>query len=260
MSFPKLVVGNWKMHGSSVALMGLAELARSERPACDAALCVPYPLLSTAQSVLRATTLRWGAQDCSAHAGGAHTGEVSAELIARFGARYVIVGHHERRAGHAESDSVVVEKVRRVLAAGMTPIVCVGETAGERDDNETHSILRQQLLQLVRHFGRGLSAVIIVYQPVWTIGCGEAATPGLIDDTRAFIVHTLGYHAGLPAGSVRILYGGSVDRRNAGAILSRAGVDGVLVGAASLRPDDFIDICRAAARSANEGELAPLSG
>ena len=242
MSFPKLVVGNWKMHGSSVALMGLAELARTERPACDAALCVPYPLLSTAQSVLRATALRWGAQDCSAHSGGAHTGEVSAELIARFGARYVIVGHHERRAGHAESDSVVVE------------------TAGERDDNETHSILRQQLLQLVRHFGRGLSAVIIAYQPVWAIGCGEAATPGLIDDTRAFIVHTLGYHAGLPAGSVRILYGGSVDRRNAGAILSRAGVDGVLVGAASLRPDDFIDICRAAARSANEGELAPVSG
>ena len=255
MSLAKLVVGNWKMSGSWAALWELADLAQRDPPACEAAVCVPLPLLPAAQTTLQATPLRWGAQDCSAHAEGPHTGEVSAQMIAKFGTRYVIVGHSERRTVHEETDGLIVDKVRRVLAAGMTPIVCIGETAAERDGNQTQAVLRRQLLQLLRAFGRTLSGVIIAYEPVWAIGNGDTAAPGLIRDTHGFISQVLSFHAGLPPKSVRILYGGSVNPRNAGAILSCAQVDGVLVGAASVRPDDFIDICRAAARCANEGEL-----
>jgi triosephosphate isomerase (TIM) len=254
-SLAKLVIGNWKMEGSWAALWELADLAQRERPACEAAVCVTFPLLAAAQSVLQATPLRWGAQDCSAHADGPHTGEVSAQMIARFGARYVIVGHSERRAGGGETDSLVVDKLRRVLAAGMTPILCIGETSAERDGNQTQAVLRRQLLHPMRSFGRTLSGVVIAYEPVWAIGNGDTAAPGMISDTLGFISQTLSFHAGLPAKSVRILYGGSVNPRNAGAILSCPRVDGVLVGAASRRPADYIDICRAAARCASEGKL-----
>jgi triosephosphate isomerase len=247
MSTGQLIIGNWKMNGSWARLREFADAALRDAPACEAALCVPFPLLSAAQSALQATPLRWGAQDCSAHAAGAFTGEVSADMISEFGARYVIVGHSERRAGHAETDGQVVDKARRVLAAGMTPIVCIGETTAERDGNQTQPVLRRQLLQLVRNLGRELSGVVVAYEPVWAIGSGDAATPGMIDDTLGFIAQTLAIHAGLAEGAVRILYGGSVNPRNAGAILSRRLVAGVLVGGASLRPADFADICRAAA-------------
>jgi triosephosphate isomerase len=259
MSLPKLVIGNWKMSGSPAALWAFADLVRREPPACMAALCVPSPLLSAAQAALQATPLRWGAQDCSAHADGAHTGEVSAELIARFGARYVIVGHSERRTAWSETDGLVVDKVQRVLAAEMTPVVCIGETAAERDGNQTQTVLRRQLLQLVRTFGRTLTSVVIAYEPVWAIGSGDTAAPGIINDTHGFIAQTLSFHAGLSAQSVRILYGGSVNPRNAAAILASPLVAGVLVGAASQRPGDFIEICRAAARCADEGELMSVS-
>jgi len=246
----KLVIGNWKMNGSWARLREFASAA--PQVACEAALCVPFPLLSAAQSALQATPLRWGAQDCSAQAAGAFTGEVSAEMIGEFGARYVIVGHSERRAGHAETDGQVVDKARRVLAAGMTPIVCIGETTAERDGNQTQPVLRRQLLQLVRTLSRELGSVIIAYEPVWAIGSGDAATPGMIDDTLGFIAQTVSFHSGLAEGAVRVLYGGSVDPRNAGAILSRRLVAGVLVGGASLRSADFIDICRSAACCSDE--------
>jgi triosephosphate isomerase len=247
----KLVIGNWKMNGSWAKLCEFADAALRDRPACEAALCVPFPLLAAAQSALQATPLRWGAQDCSAHAAGAHTGEVSAGMIREFGARYVIVGHSERRAAHGETDGQIAEKVQQVLAAGMTPIVCIGETAAERDGNQTPSVLRRQLLQLMRTLGRDLVRVIVAYEPVWAIGRGDAATPGLVDDTHGFIAETLAIHAGLPAHSVRVLYGGSVNARNAAALLSRPLVAGVLVGAASLQAAEFVDICRAAARCAD---------
>jgi triosephosphate isomerase len=252
-SLPKLVLGNWKMGGSLAALRELAGVAQCAPPGCEATVCVPSPLLAAAQAALQATPLRWGAQDCSAQADGAHTGEVPAALIASLGARYVIVGHSERRA-MGETDGLVVDKLRRVLAAGMTPVLCIGESTAERDGNQTEAVLRRQLLQPMRALGRTLSGVVIAYEPLWAIGSGDTAAPGMISDTLGFISRTLNFHAGLPAKSVRTLYGGSVNPRNAGAILSCPAVDGVLVGAASLRPADFIDICRAATRSANEGE------
>jgi triosephosphate isomerase len=248
MSGAKLVVGNWKMHGSLAQLRALAALAARGWPECETALCVPHPLLPVAQTVFADTPLRWGAQDCSAEDGGAFTGEVSARLIREFGARYVIAGHSERRTGHGETDGQIVAKVQRALGAGLTPIVCVGETTEERDGEQTGMVLRRQLLQLVRVVGHDLAAVVIAYEPIWAIGRGDAATPGLIGQTHGFIADTLAFHGGASARGVRILYGGSVGPRNAGAILSRESVAGVLVGGAALVPEDFREVCKAAAR------------
>jgi triosephosphate isomerase len=248
MSTPKLVIGNWKMNGSTRQVRAFADLAARDWPGCEAALCVPHPLLPAAQRMFGATPLRWGAQDCSAEDAGAFTGDVSAGMISEFGARYVIVGHSERRASHAETDGQIVGKVQRALAAGLTPIVCVGEKAEERDGEQTAMVLRRQLLQLVRALGRELASIVVAYEPVWAIGSGDAAAPGLIDQTHAFIADMLMFHAGLSANAVRILYGGSVNPRNAGAFLSRKAVAGVLVGGAALAPADFMEICKAAAR------------
>lgn len=260
MSANKVVIGNWKMHGSPADLWDLANAVQRDGLPCDAAICVPFPLLPAAHAALLASPLRWGAQDCSVHAGGAHTGEVSAELIARLGARYVIVGHSERRSGLGESDAVVAEKAHRVLAAGMTPVVCIGETSAERDANETAAVLRRQLAPLVRVLGRALSAVVLAYEPVWSIGSGDCAAPGVIADTLGLIERTLHFQAGMHQGAMRVLYGGSVNPRNATAIMACPGVDGVLVGGASLQPADFLDICRAAKRMANDREMVLIQG
>jgi triosephosphate isomerase len=247
MSTSKLVIGNWKMNGSTSQVHAFADAAARDWPECEAALCVPHPLLPAAQAAFGATPLRWGAQDCSAEDEGAFTGEVSARMIREFGARYVIVGHSERRGGHAETDGQIVGKVQRALAAGLKPIVCVGEKAEERDGNQTAMVLRRQLLQLVRALGRGLASIVIAYEPVWAIGSGNTATPGMIDDTHGSIADMLAFHAGVSAPAVPILYGGSVNPRNAEAVLSRKLVAGVLVGSASLAPADFTEICKAAA-------------
>ena len=241
----KLVIGNWKMNGSLAALREFARAAQGSWPACEAALCVPFPLLAAAQSALQATPLRWGAQDCAAHGEGAYTGDVSAGMVAGFGTRYVIVGHSERRIRHGETDAEVAEKARCVIAAGMTPILCVGETEAERDGNQTPAVLRRQLLQVLSVLGRDFVRAIVAYEPVWAIGRGDAATPGLIADTHGLIEQTLMIHAGLSAQAVRLLYGGSVNARNASAILSTPLVAGALVGGASLRPAEFVAICRA---------------
>ena len=248
MTAAKLVIGNWKMNGSTAQVRAFADLAARDWPGCEAALCVPHPLLPAAQTAFGATPLRWGAQDCSAEDEGAFTGEVSARMLREFGARYVIVGHSERRAGHAETDGQIVGKVQRALAVGLTPIVCVGEKAEERDGDQTAMVLRRQLLQVVRALGRDLASIVIAYEPVWAIGSGDTAAPGMIDHTHGFIADMLAFHAGLAASAVRILYGGSVNPRNAGAILSRKCVAGVLVGGAARAPADFLEICKAAAR------------
>lgn len=258
MTSTKLVVGNWKMNGSLARVRAFGALAARDWPGCEPVLCVPHPLLPAAQAAFGATPLRWGAQDCSAEDSGAFTGDVSASMIREFGARYVIVGHSERRAAHAETDGQIVGKVQRALAAGITPIVCIGEKAEERDGEQTAMVLRRQLLQLVRALGRDIASAVIAYEPLWAIGSGQAATPGLIDDTHAFIADTLAYNAGAAAAGVRILYGGSVTPRNAGAFLSRPGVAGVLVGGAALMPVDFIEICKAAARCAGEAAATPI--
>jgi triosephosphate isomerase len=244
----RVVIGNWKLNGSQSLLREFAVEAKSRPPACDAVLCVPHTMLAGAQALLQGTPLRWGAQDCSPHVGGAHTGEVSAQMVRDCGARHVIVGHSERRQAHGEADGVVADKARRALEAGLTPIVCIGESAAERDGDLTRMVLRRQLLPLLRALERETARVLIAYEPLWAIGSGDAAAPGLIDDVVQFVAETMSFHAGLPAGAVRLLYGGSVDARNAAALLARRGIAGVLVGSASLRVAEFFAICRAAAQ------------
>lgn len=264
MTSAKLVVGNWKMNGANAQLRAFADRTTHDWPACDAALCVPHPLLPAAQAAFGVTPLRWGAQDCSAEQEGAFTGEVSARMIRELGASYVIVGHSERRGGHAETDGQIVAKAQRAIEVGLTPIVCVGEKAEERDGNQTAMVLRRQLLQLVRALGNELVSVVIAYEPVWAIGSGNSATPGMIEDTHGSIAEMLAFHAGSPAAAVRILYGGSVNPRNAEAILSCPHVSGVLVGNASLAAADFMAICRAAAQKDFQGSVVgsgcPLPG
>ena len=248
MTAPKLVIGNWKMNGSTAQVRAFGDLVRRGWPGCESALCLPHPLLSAAQAAFSATPLRWGAQDCSAEDNGAFTGDVSAGMLREFGTRYVILGHSERRTGHGETDGQIAAKAQRALAAGLTPIVCIGETSEERDGEQTLAVLRRQLLQLVRTLGSGLASIVIAYEPLWAIGTGDTAAPGIIDHTHGFIAATLAFHAGLSAGTVRVLYGGSVNPRNAGAILSCRSVAGVLVGGAALDPAEFMEVCKAAAR------------
>jgi triosephosphate isomerase len=248
MTHAKLVVGNWKMNGSVGLVRAYADAGAGGWPGCETVLCVPHPLLPVARAALGETPLRWGAQDCSSEEGGAHTGDVSAQMIRDLGGGYVIAGHSERRCAHAETDGQIAAKVQRALAAGLTPIVCVGETSEERDGEQTALVLRRQLLQLVRTVGSQLSSVVIAYEPVWAIGRGDAATPGLIDHALSIISGIVAFQLNASVRLPRLLYGGSVDRRNAGAILSRDLVGGVLVGGSALLPDDFREICKAAAR------------
>jgi triosephosphate isomerase len=243
----KLVIGNWKMNGSRSALSEFARALTDVRLGCDAALCVPYTLLGTAQMALSGTDLRWGAQDCSEELAGAHTGDVSAQMISEFHASYVIVGHADRRRLHGETDGQVAIKVKRVLAAGMTPVICIGESSTERDANQTRVVLKRQLVQVMRALGHDLRQAVIAYEPLWAIGSGEMAPLGLIEDALGSIAEIIDFNARHTAHGVRMLYGGSLSPRTAGSLLGRRYLGGALVGGASLRADDFLSICRSAA-------------
>jgi triosephosphate isomerase len=247
-----LVIGNWKMNGSRAALADFARAFSGVSIGCDAGLCVPFTLLAAAQSALLGTELRWGAQDCSEEAEGAFTGDVSAAMIAECRASYVIVGHAERRRVHAESDGQVANKVQRVLACGMTPIVCIGESSEERDANQTKAVLRRQLMQVIRALNHDIRSVVIAYEPLWAIGRGQIASPGLIEEAHGFIADAITFNAKHTAHGVRIIYGGSVTPGNAAAVFTRRLVGGALVGGASLRAEDFMAICHAAATCAQQ--------
>ena len=242
----KLVVGNWKMHGSRAANAALLEGVVQARPyGCDVAVCVPFPYLGDTAVALAATDLRWGAQDCSAHEQGAYTGEVSAAMLAEFGCRYAIVGHSERRALHGETDDVVAAKAKAALARGVTPIVCVGETLAQREAGQTEAVVKRQLSAVIHELTHCAGEIVVAYEPVWAIGTGLTATP---DQAQA--VHAL-LRAQLAAATPRakampLLYGGSVKPDNAAALFAQPDIDGGLIGGASLKVADFVAICRAA--------------
>jgi triosephosphate isomerase (TIM) len=242
----KLIVGNWKMHGSHTANAGLLAGIVGGRPyLADVAVCVPFPYLSEAAVALAATDIRWGAQDCSAHEQGAYTGEVSAAMLHEFGCRYAIVGHSERRQYHAESDQLVADKARAALARGVTPIVCVGETLAQREAGETEAVVKRQLSAVIHTLAHCAGEMVVAYEPVWAIGTGKTATP-----EQAQAVHHLlraQLHAATPrADAMTLLYGGSVKPDNAAQLFSQPDIDGGLVGGASLKATDFVAICRAA--------------
>jgi len=243
----KLVVGNWKMHGSRPANAELLAALIAGRPyAADVAVCVPNVFLSETAATLAGSELRWGAQDVSEHEQGAYTGEVSAAMLAECGCRYAIVGHSERRAYHAESDAVVARKAQASLARGVTPIVCVGETLEQRDAGETEAVVKRQLSAVIHQLTHCASEIVVAYEPVWAIGTGRTASPEQAQAVHAVLRAQL--HAATGRGhTMRILYGGSVKADNAATLFAQPDIDGGLIGGASLKAADFIAICRAAA-------------
>ena len=243
----KLIAGNWKMHGSHSANAELLAGIAAARPfGCDVAVCVPFPYLSETAVALAGTDLRWGAQDCSAHAQGAYTGEVSVGMLAEFGCRYVIVGHSERRQYHAESDALVADKAKAALARGITPIVCVGETLAQREAGETAAVVKRQLSAVIHALGHCAGEMVVAYEPVWAIGTGQVATPEQAQAVHALLRAQL-KAAAAQADSMQILYGGSMKPDNAASLLAQPDIDGGLIGGASLKAADFAAICRAVA-------------
>ena len=243
----RLVVGNWKMNGSRGANSVLLDALKVGAPfAANVAVCVPAPFLRDVASTLQGSAIAWGAQDCSSHASGAFTGEVSAAMLAEFGCRYVIVGHSERRAMHGESDLLVAEKAARALASGLTPIVCVGETLAERDAGQTKAVVARQVGAAIELLGNAMAQTVVAYEPVWAIGTGKTATPAEAQAVHAALRQQLATASAAAAG-ISILYGGSVKADNAASLFAQADIDGGLIGGAALNAEQFAAICKAAA-------------
>ena len=239
----RLVAGNWKMHGSRASNAALLDvLVKENPPGC--AVCVPFPYLAQAAERLRGSRVAWGAQNVSEHAQGAYTGEVSAAMAAEFGCRYVIVGHSERRQLYGETDAQAAAKFAAVQAAGMTPILCVGETLQERDAGKTEEIVARQLDKVLEK--SSFEKSVLAYEPVWAIGTGRNATPEQARDVHAFLRSRVAAHDAGTARELRILYGGSVKAVNAAALFAMPELDGGLIGGAALVAQDFLAIGRAA--------------
>jgi len=242
----KLVVGNWKMNGGlrqNDALLGELRAQWAAPGERELAVCVPYPYLGQAQAALSGSAIAWGAQDISEYAAGAHTGEVSAAMVAEFGCRFTLVGHSERRALCGETDAVVADKAVAALGAGLTAIVCVGETLAERDAGATSAVVLRQFDAVAARLGTRIGAVVIAYEPVWAIGSGRTASPGQAQAVHALLRERLGGIDG--AAAVPLLYGGSVKADNAKALFACPDIDGALVGGASLKAEEFLAIARA---------------
>lgn len=246
----KLIAGNWKMNGtlaSNAALVG-ALLEGMPAVACDVAVCVPAPYLAQVQELLKgAAAVALGAQDVSQHENGAYTGDVSAVMLREFGVRYAIVGHSERRLHQAENDAHVAIKAQRALAAGITPIVCVGETLAEREAGATEAVVKRQLAAVIHLIGHCVSEIVVAYEPVWAIGTGKTATPEQAQQVHAVLRAQLNAATG-HADRVRILYGGSMNAGNAAQLLAQEDIDGGLIGGASLKAADFLSIIAAASQ------------
>ncbi|MGL4436543.1 MAG: triose-phosphate isomerase [Giesbergeria sp.] len=243
----KLIAGNWKMNGSLAANEALVRALRDGMgvPACDVALAVPAPYLAQVQALAAGSALALAAQDVSQHESGAYTGECSAAMLRDFAVRYVLVGHSERRQYHGETDVHVAVKAQRALAAGITPIVCVGETLAEREAGQTEAVVRRQLAAVIHLNGHCISEVIVAYEPVWAIGTGKTATPEQAQEVHAVLRAQLAA-ASPHAAKIRLLYGGSMNAANAAQLLAQPDIDGGLVGGASLKAVDFLQIIAAA--------------
>lgn len=246
----KLVVGNWKMHGNlarnkallDAVLVGVGDLRKA-----DYGVCVPYPYLAQAQSILQGSNIAWGAQNLSQHEQGAFTGAVAPGMLADFGCRYVIIGHSERRALFHESNDIAAAKFDAAIKFGLTPIFCVGETLQEREQGVTEQVVGRQLEVVLNHAGaKSVAKTVIAYEPVWAIGTGKTATPEQAEDVHAFIRQRVAQLDGVVARDLKILYGGSMKPGNAAELMAMPDIDGGLIGGASLVAEEFVAICRAA--------------
>ncbi|HEC17150.1 MAG TPA: triose-phosphate isomerase [Sedimenticola sp.] len=246
-----LVAGNWKMNGS---LNSVRELLKGIKAGigdvgpAEVAVCPPFVFIPEAQAQLADTPVAWGGQNLSAEAGGAFTGEIAASMLLDFGCRYVIVGHSERRTLYGEDDALVARKFAAARAAGLRPILCVGETLEERQRGTTEDVVGRQLDAVLELAGAAaLADAVVAYEPVWAIGTGMTATPQQAQDVHAFIRSRVAGHDPAVADGLRILYGGSMKPGNAVELLAQADIDGGLIGGASLKAEDFLAICKAAA-------------
>jgi triosephosphate isomerase len=250
----KLVIGNWKMNGSlagnSVLLRGIVEGHAAGQ--ADLAVCAPAPYLAQCQAELSGTAVAWGAQDVSAYAAGAYTGETAASMLQEFGCRYVIVGHSERRAYHHESNELVAQKALAALNAGLVPVVCVGETLEEREAGRTNVVVCAQLQAVLDVLDNpALEKIVLAYEPVWAIGTGKTATPALAQEVHAALRKQVAVRSANAAAGVQILYGGSMKPENARDLMGQADIDGGLIGGAALKAQDFVAIATAASQAAN---------
>ncbi len=246
----KLVVGNWKMHGSlarNKALLDLLLAGLRDMRKADYAVCVPYPYLAQAQSMLQGSNIAWGAQNLSQHEQGAFTGAVSSGMLADFNCSYVIIGHSERRALFHESNEIAAAKFDAAIKAGLKPIFCVGETLAERESGVTEQVVARQLEVVLNHAGaQAVSKAVVAYEPVWAIGTGKTATPDQAQAVHAFIRQRIAQLDRQVAHGLCILYGGSVKASNANELFAMPDIDGGLIGGASLVAEEFLAICRAA--------------
>ncbi len=241
----KLIAGNWKMNGllaDARARIAAIVSGADATPGVDLAICPPATLLAAARAALADSPVALGAQDCHAKPSGAFTGDIAAPMLAELGCRYVIVGHSERRAGHGESDATVKAKAEAALAAGLTPIICVGETLAERDSGRALAVVGAQLAGSLPAQG----AIVIAYEPVWAIGTGRVAEPPQVVEMHAHLRAVL-VKVRADGAATRILYGGSVKPDNAKSLMHVANVDGALVGGASLDAGQFLAIAAGAA-------------
>ena len=245
-----LVLGNWKMNGSKASVDALINALKVSAAAAEqvtVGVCPPAIYLGQAQALTTGSALKLGAQDISVHASGAYTGESAAPMVREFGCSYVLVGHSERRTYHAEPDAVVVKKFAAIQAAGMTPVLCIGETLEERKDNKTEEVVATQLKAVIEALGiETLRNSVVAYEPVWAIGTGLAATSAQAQEVHAFIRQLVAQYSAEVADGLQLLYGGSVKASNAAELLGQADIDGALVGGAALNADDFAAIFNAA--------------
>lgn len=245
----KLIAGNWKMNGSLAANAALLAGIKAElaQPACDVVVCAPAPYLAQCKAELTGSPIAWGAQDMSVHEFGAYTGEVSTAMLLDFGCKYVIIGHSERRAYHGESNELVARKTARALSAGLTPIVCVGETLAEREAGQTDAVVGQQINAVLETLdASALAKIVVAYEPVWAIGTGKTATPQLAQEVHAVLRAKLATKNPMAADNVKILYGGSMKPDNAKELLEMPDIDGGLIGGAALKAEDFLTIIQVA--------------
>ncbi len=246
----KLVTGNWKMNGNLASNQSLLKaLIPLLKPISGTrcAVCVPYPYLYQTEQLLRGSGISWGAQDVCEYDHGAYTGGVSAGMLADFGCRYVLVGHSERRALFGDSDKTVALKFAAVLKAGLTPVLCVGETLAERESGVTEQVVARQIDAVIAQSGvAALGQAVVAYEPVWAIGTGKTASPDEAQAVHAFMRGRIAEQDMRVADSLLLLYGGSVKASNAKQLFAMADIDGGLIGGASLVAEEFAAICKAA--------------
>ena len=243
-----IVAGNWKMNASkeTVNTLVMGILSGMSEVEAKVIVCAPSPYMSQVEALITHSQLNLGAQDLNVNASGAFTGEVSADMIKDFGAQYVVIGHSERRSMYGETDQIVADKVRVALENDLTPLFCIGETLEEREAGNMESVVTRQIQAVIDLSGiDSFKNIIIAYEPVWAIGTGVTATPQQAQDAHAFIRSMLAQNNADIAQTTPILYGGSMNPGNAVELISCEDIDGGLIGGASLKAEDFLQICKA---------------